>query len=89
MDSDGKPAQPGDLLAVEICNLGPLPGDEWGYTATFDRENGGGFLTDHFPSATKAIWYFEGIYAYSPNIPGIVFCNNQYANINRHNSYWV
>ena len=70
LDKDGIPAKPGDLLAVEICNLGPLPGDEWGYTATFDRENGGGFLTDHIPCATKAIWYFEGIYAYSPHIPG-------------------
>lgn len=69
-DVDGVPAKPGDLLVVEICNLGPLPGDEWGYTATFDRENGGGFLTDHFPHATKAIWYFEGVYAYSPHIPG-------------------
>uniref|UniRef100_A0A0E0C848 dCMP deaminase n=1 Tax=Oryza meridionalis TaxID=40149 RepID=A0A0E0C848_9ORYZ len=56
-----------------ICNLGPLPGDEWGYTAIFERENGGGFLTDHFPSARKAIWYFEGIYAYSPQIPGVRF----------------
>ncbi|XP_068653808.1 uncharacterized protein [Aristolochia californica] len=73
VDKDGVPAKPGDLLAVEICNLGPLPGDEWGYTATFDRENGGGFLTDHFPCATKAIWYFEGIYAYSPHIPGVRF----------------
>lgn len=70
VDTDGNPAEPGDLLAVEICNLGPLPGDEWGFTAIFDRENGGGFLTDHFPHATKAIWYFEGIYAYSPHIPG-------------------
>lgn len=70
MDKEGTPAKPGDLLAVEICNLGPLPGDEWGFTAIFDRENGGGFLTDHFPCATKAIWYFEGIYAYSPHIPG-------------------
>lgn len=70
VDEQGIPAKPGDLLAVEICNLGPLPGDEWGYTATFDRENGGGFLTDHFPCATKAIWYFEGIYAYSPHITG-------------------
>lgn len=26
---------------VELCNLGPLPGDEWGFTGTFDRENGG------------------------------------------------
>ncbi|XP_072952238.1 uncharacterized protein [Typha angustifolia] len=72
-DSKGVPARPGDLLVVEICNLGPLPGDEWGYTGTFDRENGGGFLTDHFPCATKAIWYFEGIYAYSPHIPGVRF----------------
>lgn len=22
----------GDLLVVELCNLGPLPGDEWGFT---------------------------------------------------------
>jgi formamidase len=42
-------------LMVELCNLGPLPGDEWGFTGTFDRENGGGFLTDHFPAATKVI----------------------------------
>ncbi|KAF8017322.1 hypothetical protein BT93_H2492 [Corymbia citriodora subsp. variegata] len=73
LDRDGVPAKPGDLLAVEICNLGPLPGDEWGFTATFDRDRGGGFLTDHFPCATKAIWYFEGIYAYSPQIPGVRF----------------
>ncbi|WZY67913.1 formamidase [Brassica rapa] len=73
VDEEGVAAKPGDLLAVEICNLGPLPGDEWGFTASFDRENGGGFLTDHFPCATKAIWYFEGIYAYSPQIPGVRF----------------
>ncbi|CAN0863754.1 Putative formamidase C869.04 [Linum grandiflorum] len=73
VDEDGVAAKPGDLLVVEICNLGPLPGDEWGYTATFDRENGGGFLTDHFPCATKAIWYFEGIFAHSPHIPGVRF----------------
>eukprot|EP00898_Chlorokybus_atmophyticus_P003375 jgi/Chlat1/4038/Chrsp26S04090 len=72
-DSEGVPAQPGDLLKVEICNLGPLPGDEWGFTGTFDRDNGGGFLTDHFPSATKAVWYFDGIYAYSRHIPGVRF----------------
>ncbi|KAJ6735604.1 FORMAMIDASE-RELATED [Salix viminalis] len=54
LDEEGNPAQPGDLLAVEICNLGPLPGDEWGFTASFDRENG-------------------GIFAYSPQIPGVRF----------------
>ncbi|KXZ42713.1 hypothetical protein GPECTOR_122g454 [Gonium pectorale] len=40
---------------------------------TFDRDNGGGFLTDHFPEATKAIWYFDGIYASSRHIPGVRF----------------
>lgn len=25
-DAEGKLAQPGDLLAVELCQLGPLPG---------------------------------------------------------------
>lgn len=69
-DAAGLPAQPGDLLLVEICNLGPLPGDEWGFTGIFDRENGGGFLTDHFPAASKAIWDFDGIFASSRHIPG-------------------
>lgn len=36
-DKAGAPAQPGDLLVVEFSNLGPLPGDEWGFTGTFDR----------------------------------------------------
>lgn len=40
-DTKGEPAHPGDLLVVEILNLGPLEGDEWGFTGTFDRENGG------------------------------------------------
>lgn len=81
VDADGAPAKPGDLLAVEICNLGPLPGDEWGFTAIFDRENGGGFLTDHFPCATKAIWYFEGIYASSPHIPGKSISQYKYLHV--------
>jgi acetamidase/formamidase len=72
-DTSGLPAMPGDLLMVEICNLGPLPGDEWGFTGIFDRENGGGFLTDHFPAASKAIWHFDGIFASSRHIPGTSF----------------
>ena len=95
-DAAGVAAKPGDLLVVEICDLGPLPGaaeamplhcmwppvltpcsslpgDEWGYTGTFDRNNGGGFLTDHFPCASKAIWQFDGVYASSRHIPGVRF----------------
>jgi Acetamidase/Formamidase family len=58
-------AQAGDLLKVEFLNLGTLQGDEWGFTGSFARENGGGFLTDHFPCASKACWDLEGIYCSS------------------------
>merc|ERR1719171_1197002 len=66
-------AEPGDLLKVELSNLGALEGDEWGFTGTFHRDNGGGFLTDHYPKATKACWDFEGIFAQSRHIPGVRF----------------
>ena len=68
-----KTAEPGDLLKVELLNLGPLDGDEWGFTGTFHKDNGGGFLTDHYPEATKACWDFEGIYCCSRHIPGVRF----------------
>jgi formamidase len=38
-------AEPGDLLKVEFLELGPLDGDEWGFTGTFAKENGGGKLS--------------------------------------------
>lgn len=63
----------GDLLRVEFLNLGTLDGDEWGFTGTFAKENGGGFLTDHYPCASKAIWDLEGIYCSSRHIPGVKF----------------
>jgi formamidase len=66
-------AQPGDILVVDILDIGTLPGDEWGFTGIFDRNNGGGFLTDHFPDAAKAIWDIQGIYTSSRHIPGVRF----------------
>lgn len=66
-------AEPGDLLVVDILDIGALPGGEWGFTGVFARENGGGFLTDRFPDAAKAIWDFSGIYATSRHIPGVRF----------------
>lgn len=72
-DSDGKPAQPGDLLVVDIVDIGPLRGHEWGFTGVFAPENGGGFLTDHFPEPAKAIWDFRGRFATSRHIPGVEF----------------
>ncbi|WP_344680317.1 formamidase [Saccharopolyspora taberi] len=71
-------AEPGDLLVVDILDLGPVPqetggapGQGWGYTGVFAKVNGGGFLTDHFPDAYKAIWDFHGQQATSRHLPGI------------------
>lgn len=66
-------AQPGDILVVDILDIGALQGDEWGFTGIFAKENGGGFLTDHYPKAAKAIWDFQGIYTSSRQIPGVRF----------------
>jgi formamidase len=73
-------AEPGDLLVIDILDLGPVPqevgdapGQGWGYTGIFARENGGGFLTDRYPDAYKAIWDFRGQKATSRHIPGVEF----------------
>ncbi len=74
-------AKPGDLLMVDILDIGPLPqedsgplaGQGWGYTGIFAKDNGGGFLTDRFPDAYKAIWDFSGQKATSRHIPHVSF----------------
>ena len=74
-------AQPGDLLIVDILDVGPIPqedsgplaGQGWGYTGIFAKSNGGGFLTDQFPDAYKAIWDFRGQIATSRHVPGVSF----------------
>src|SRR5258708_1980288 len=66
-------AEPGDLLVVDILDIGALPGSEWGFTGIFAKENGGGFLVDHYSEARKACWDFHGIYTSSRHIPGVEF----------------
>jgi formamidase len=66
-------AEPGDILVVDLLDVGALPHDEWGFTGIFDRANGGGFLTDHYPKAAKAVWDLQGIYASTKQIPGVRF----------------
>ena len=68
-----KGAQPGDILVVDLLDVGALPQSEWGFTGIFARENGGGFLVDHFPDPHKAIWNFEGLYARSRHVSGVRF----------------
>ena len=71
-------AQPGDLLVVDILDIGPVPqvvgencGEGWGYSGIFAKINGGGFLTDYFPDAYKAIWDFSGQECTSRHVPGV------------------
>lgn len=66
-------AKPGDLLVVDILDIGALESSEWGFTGIFAKKNGGSFLTDYYPNAAKAIWNFEGIYARSRHIPHVRF----------------
>lgn len=73
-------AEPGDLLIVDIVDMGPIPQEEgplagqgWGYTGIFAKKNGGSFLTEQFPDAYKAVWDFTGQTATSRHVPGVSF----------------
>ncbi|UNC13851.1 acetamidase/formamidase family protein [Acidiphilium multivorum] len=66
-------AEPGDLLVVDILDIGTLPGNEWGFNGFFSKQNGGGFLTDHFPQAQKSIWDVKGMFTSSRHVPGVRF----------------
>ena len=72
-------AEPGDLLVVDILDLGPChrrrsatrPARAGATRGSSPSENGGGFLTDHYPESHKAIWDFHGQDATSRHIPGV------------------
>ncbi|MEK6386019.1 MAG: formamidase [Paraburkholderia tropica] len=66
-------AEPGDLLVVDLLDIGAKADSQWGFNGFFSKTNGGGFLTDHFPSAQKSIWDFHGVYTSSRHIPGVNF----------------
>lgn len=68
-----KGAEPGDLLVVDILDIGAFEDEQWGFNGMFALENGGGFLTDLYPEARKSIWDFHGIYANSRHVPGVNF----------------
>ncbi|VVD80587.1 formamidase [Pandoraea anhela] len=66
-------AEPGDLLVVDLLDIGAKQDSQWGFNGFFSKMNGGGFLTDHFPHAQKSIWDFHGLYTSSRHIPGVNF----------------
>ena len=44
-------ADAGDILLVDIQDVQPLQDEPWGFTGVFAKENGGGFLDEHYPKA--------------------------------------
>lgn len=66
-------ARPGDLLVVDVLEVGPLAGAEWGFTGVMERAAGTGLLADDFPEARKAIWDLNGVYASSRHVEGVRF----------------
>jgi formamidase len=68
-----KGAEPGDLLVVDLLDIGAKPDSQWGFNGFFSKQNGGGFLTDHFPLAQKSIWDFKGMFTNSRHVPGMEF----------------
>jgi formamidase len=66
-------AEPGDLLVVDILDIGAFSESQWGFNGFFSKRNGGGFLTEHFPEAQKSIWDFNGMFTRSRHVPGVEF----------------
>lgn len=66
-----KGAEPGDLMVVDILDIGAKDEMLWGFNGFFSKQNGGGFLTEHFPEAQKTIWDFEGLFTKSRHVPGV------------------
>ena len=64
-------AEPGDLLVVDLLDIGTKSDSEWGFNGFFSKQNGGGFLTDHFPEAQKSIWDLKGMFATSRHVPRV------------------
>ena len=68
-----KGAKPGDLLVVELLDIGAKQDSLWGFNGFFSKKNGGGFLTEHFPLAQKSIWDFHGMFTTSRHVPGVKY----------------
>ena len=66
-------AEPGDLLVVDLLDIGARDDSQWGFNGFFSKQNGGGFLTDHFPLAQKSIWDFNGMFTKSRHVPGVEY----------------
>ncbi len=68
-----KGAEPGDLLVVDLLDIGAKQDSLCGFNGFFSKQNGGGFLTEHFPLAQKSIWDIHGMFTKSRHVPGVSY----------------
>ncbi|MEX2581884.1 MAG: formamidase [Gemmatimonadota bacterium] len=74
-------AHAGDVLVVDVLDVGTLPNAEWGFTAILQAGSGTGLLSKEYPDARKAIWDINGIYATSRHIRGVRFAGTPHPGI--------
>ena len=55
-----KGAEPGDLLVVDLLDVGPLPESLWGFNGFFSKKNGGGFPHRSFPAGAEIDLGYQG-----------------------------
>ena len=67
-------AKKGDVLVVDILDVGPLPSSMWGFTGILIAIMEEDSLPTSSPEPRKAIWDFHGIYATSRHIEGVLLC---------------
>ncbi len=61
-----KGAEPGDLLVVDLLDIGGKPESQWGFNGFFSKQNGGGFLTEHFPLAKIYLGFRGALHQIAP-----------------------
>ncbi len=65
-------AEPGDLLVVDLLDIGAKPESQWGFNGFFSKKNGGGFLTST-SAGPEVDLGLRGHVQKSRHVPGVRF----------------
>src|SRR6201985_740410 len=62
-----KGAEPGDLLVVDLLDVGPLKESLWGFNGFFSKQHGGGLFNESFPAGAEVDLGHQGsLYVFAP-----------------------
>lgn len=71
----------GDLLVVDIFDIGIFEESQWGFNGFFFKQNGGGFFIEYFLEVQKIIWDFNGMFIKFWYIFGVEFVGLIYSGL--------